>query len=179
MVMYLKQKTFFILSTIFSIILGTLFHFAYNFLHKPFILGLFIPISESVFEHLKLVLVPLTLVGIAYTIFFKKENNLWYYILKAIILSIIFIPIFHYLYIAIFSNTSAIFDIALYIISMIFSNIYIFLNLTKSNNTNDKNNVGIILLIAIYFMFILFTIYPPQIELFKDPINNTYGIFLL
>lgn len=179
MVIYLKHKTFFILSTIFSIILGTVLHFTYNFLHKPFVLGFFLPINESVFEHLKLVLIPLTLVGIAYTILFKKQKNLWYYISISTIISMIFIPITHYSYTNLFNTSSAIFDIVIYIIAMIFANIYTYLNLTKETKQNDKNSIGILLLITIYFTFIIFTICPPQIELFKDPINNTYGIFML
>lgn len=179
MVIYLKHKTFFILSTIFSIILGTVLHFTYNFLHKPFVLGFFLPINESVFEHLKLVLIPLTLVGIAYTILFKKQKNLWYYISISTIISMIFIPLAHYSYTNLFNTYSAIFDIVIYIIAMIFANIYTYLKLTNKTKQNDKNSVGILLLIAIYFICVIFTIYPPQIELFIDPINNTYGIFML
>lgn len=179
MVIYLKHKTFFILSTIFSIILGTVLHFTYNFLHKPFVLGFFLPINESVFEHLKLLLVPLALVGIAYTILFKKQKNLWYYISISTIISMIFIPIAHYLYTNLFNKSSAIFDIVIYIIAMIFANSYTYLKLTKETKQNDKNSIGILLLITIYFICMVFTIYPPQIELFKDPINNTYGIFML
>lgn len=179
MVIYLKQKTFFILSTIFSIILGTVLHFTYNFLHKPFVLGFFLPINESVFEHLKLVLIPLTLVGIVYTILFKKQKNLWYYISISTIISMIFIPLAHYSYTNLFNISSAIFDIVIYMIAMTFANSYTYLKLTKETKQNDKNSIGILLLITIYFIYTIFTIYPPQIELFKDPINNTYGIFML
>ena len=181
MVIYLKKKTFFTLSTIFSIILGTFIHFIYNILHKPFILGLVVPINESVFEHLKLVLIPLTAFGIIYSLVYgKKENNknIWNYISIAVILSMIFIPIMHYLYIAIIKNTSTIFDIVLYILSIIFSYIYIYIKNGKDNK-KDTNKGGILLILLLYFIFVVFTICPPRVELFKDPINNTYGIFWL
>lgn len=181
MVIYLKKKTFFTLSTIFSIILGTFIHFIYNILYKPFILGLFVPINESVFEHLKLVLIPLTLFGIIYSLVYgKKENNknIWNYISIAVILSMIFVPIMHYLYIAIIKNTSTIFDIVLYILSIIFSYIYIYIKNGKDNK-KDTNKGGILLILLLYFIFVVFTICPPRVELFKDPINNTYGIFWL
>ena len=181
MVIYLKKKIFFALSTIFSIILGIFIHFIYNILHKPFILGLFVPINESVFEHLKLVLIPLTVFGIIYSfVYGKKENNknIWNYISIAVILSMIFIPLMHYLYIAIIKNTSTIFDIVLYILSVIFSYIYIYIK-NEKDNEKDENKRGILLILLLYFIFVVFTICPPRVELFKDPINNTYGIFWL
>ena len=56
----------FILGCILAILLGVILHFAYDFLNKPFIFGLFIPVNESIWEHLKLALVPMTVFGIIF-----------------------------------------------------------------------------------------------------------------
>ena len=39
-----------------------------------------------------------------------------------------------------------------------------------------KNTLALIILSVLFIMFVLFTYYTPKIGLFKDPINNEYGI---
>lgn len=182
----LPSAKLFTISCIISIILGILFHFIYNFLNKPFIIGLFFPVNESVWEHLKLVLVPITLFGIVYSIIYQKTNytltNFWYHTGMAIIISMVIITTTHYLYLLIFKNVPPFFDIGLYIVSIIISFYYIYTNMKKeyiSLNNNNKNSTGILAIITLFLFFIIFTIYPPRLELFKDPITNTFGIYLL
>ena len=58
----MKPRTsylFIILSAVFAFGLASVFHFAYSWLGENFFAGLFFPINESVFEHLKLILYPL------------------------------------------------------------------------------------------------------------------------
>lgn len=65
----MKPRTsylFIILSAAFAFGLASVFHFAYNWLDKNFFAGLFFPVNESVFEHLKLILYPLTIVWILF-----------------------------------------------------------------------------------------------------------------
>ncbi len=180
------NRPLFITSCIACIVLGTLLHFAYDFFNKSFLVGLFTPVNESVWEHLKLVLIPITLFGIIYSLIYRKSsyklNSFWYYTSISIILSMIIIPIIHYLYKLIFKDISSFFDITLYIISIIISFFYIYINMKKQyqNVSNiNKNATGIIIITSLFLLFIIFTIYPPRLELFKDPTNNTFGIYLL
>ncbi len=58
----MKPRTsykFIIFSTIFAFFLASVFHFVYNWTGQNIFLGLFFPINESVFEHLKLTLYPI------------------------------------------------------------------------------------------------------------------------
>lgn len=41
--------------------IGTLFHFLYSFTGELFVVGLFSPVNESVFEHTKMVVLPIFL----------------------------------------------------------------------------------------------------------------------
>lgn len=180
----LPSSKLFILSCILSIILGVILHFSYDFLNKPFIIGLFFPVNESIWEHLKLVLIPMTTFGIIYNfIYIKNEvktNNFWYYLTKAIILSMVIIVFGHYGYKFIFKEVPDIVNILIYILSMILAFYKLYINIQNNSDTSiNKNNTGIITLIFMFILFILFTIYPPQIELFRDPITNTFGIFML
>ena len=176
----------FIYSCIISILIGVGLHFIYDLLNKPFIIGLFTPVNESIWEHLKLVLIPITTFGIFYNIIYIKEQNklynLWYFITKSIILSMLIIIFGHYGYKFIFKEVPGLINIIIYILSMIVAFYIIYSNLKNNNSDNkinNKNHIGIITLLIINILFIIFTIYPPQVELFKDPINNTFGIFML
>lgn len=175
-------------SCIISILLGVALHFVYDILNKPFIIGLFIPVNESIWEHLKLVLLPITTFGILYNIFYRKESdkltNFWYYTTKSIILSMIVIVFGYYGYRFIFKEVPGLVNIIIYIIAMILAFYKTYINLQNQNNNSDnsnvnKNSVGITILVLMFMLFILFTIWPPQIELFRDPVNNTFGIFML
>ena len=52
---------FTILGIIFTVITGTLLHFVYDLSNGNPVVGLFAPINESVWEHLKLLFYPATL----------------------------------------------------------------------------------------------------------------------
>lgn len=177
----------FILGCILAILLGVILHFAYDFLNRPFIFGLFTPINESIWEHLKLILVPMTTFGIIYTFIYRNNKymsyNFWYILTKTIIWSMVIIVFGHYGYKCIFKSVPDYINILIYIIAMIIGFYMIYTKVKNINiddkNIKNKNSTGIITLILMYLLFIIFTIYPPQVELFKDPINNTFGIFLL
>ena len=176
----------YIIGCILAILLGVILHFAYDFLSNPFIFGLFIPVNESIWEHLKLVLLPMTTFGIIYNFIHQKNefytNNFWYYLTRATIFSMLIIVFGHYGYKFIFKEVPGLINILIYILAMIIGFYKIYMNILKQNNddiSTDKNNIGIISLVLMYILFILFTIFPPQVELFKDPVNNTFGIFML
>ncbi len=160
-------------------------HFLYEFSNRSFIIGLFTPVNESVWEHLKLVYFPFVFLGILLNIFFNKNYDfnvkVWNYINVSIIKISIFIVTFHYLYSFIFSDSSIIYDIILYYVSMLYG-FKIVYNIFKKDNAllNVKNiNFHILSLFIFFIIFIIFTIHPPKLNLFRDPISNTYGIFML
>lgn len=53
-----KLKCCTIIGIIFVLVLGTIFHFLYEWTENNFVVGLFAPINESVWEHMKLVFFP-------------------------------------------------------------------------------------------------------------------------
>lgn len=176
----------FTLWSIFTIILGVIFHFIYDLSSNSFLIGLFFPINESIWEHLKLVLLPITIFGIIYSYIHKENsniiNNFWYYISMSVILSMLIIPISHYTYKFIFKSVPDFINIIIYILSIIISFYYLYKNVSNeyiNPSSKNKNSTGIILITILFLTFIIFTIYPPRLELFRDPINDTFGIYLL
>ena len=52
--MYRRLNIFLIIGAVFTIITGTLLHFVYEWSGESLFVGIFSPINESVWEHLKL-----------------------------------------------------------------------------------------------------------------------------
>lgn len=53
---------FFIWSVVISYVAAVILHFGYDFLGRPFLLSGIMPVSESIWEHLKLVFYPLCII---------------------------------------------------------------------------------------------------------------------
>lgn len=170
----MKLKKFEIISTIFIIILGTLLHFTYNWSNNNSIVGIYSSINESTWEHLKLVFYPMIITTIIGNILYKK--NIPNYICiktKGIILSMLFIVISFYTYTGIIGTNYALVNILLFIISIIISQLYTYKLINSNYKCNNKYSIFILLLLL--DCFVIFTFYPPKINLFKDPVTNSYG----
>ena len=92
---------------------------------------------------------------------------------KGIIIGLSFIVIFFYTYTGIIGTNIAIIDILSFFIAVFISHYYSYKNI--NNNCNKYLSYTLIFLILI--SFIAFTYNPPKINLFKDPVTNTYGIY--
>ena len=74
-----KLFKFELLGFVFCCILGTLSHFFYDWSEQNIIVGMFCPVNESVWEHLKLIYTPYFLWAIAeYFILGEKKINLFF-----------------------------------------------------------------------------------------------------
>lgn len=173
-------KTLQIFSVIFSIILGTLLHFTFNFFNNNLFIASFSSVNESVWEHLKLTFFPMFIFSIIEYIFFKNTINKNNYIFSktiAIIFSISFITIFFFTYTGIIGTNFAIIDIFSFFISIILGEFICYKLIIKDIEINNsKKFFCIFLILILFFSFILFTYFPPKINYFKDPVKNIYGI---
>ena len=169
-----------IYSIIFSIILGTLLHFTFNLFSNNLFVASFSAVNESTWEHLKLIFFPMLTFFIVEYLFLKNYINKNNYIFSksiSIIFAIIFITIFFYTYTGIVGTNFFIFDIFSFLFAIIFGEFICYKLLLKNVKINNKiKNIFIIILFLLFFSFIIFTYFPPNINFFKDPITNQYGI---
>lgn len=168
------KKNFFnfeLVSTILIIMLGFIFHFTFEWSNNNTIVGLFTPINESVWEHLKLLFFPSLITIITGHFYFKNDfnnylcNKTW-----GLIISMFFLVIFFYTYSGILDRNIAFIDIGSFIMAVFIMEIY-----TYKRIINDKycNNIlAFTSLIIFLLLFIFFTFKPPKIGLFKDPVNG-------
>lgn len=170
--------SFIIINTIILGILSSLSHFAYNLSGDSLIVGLFNPINESVWEHLKFMFFPNLLWWIVMYFIQKRrcEINLQKWIIASTV-SLITAPLMvifmFYSYTGVLGIESVIVDIALVFICY-FIALKLALNIYKNVHPSASKIIFSILVIALFFLsFIIFTFNPPQLPIF---FATTFGI---
>ena len=170
-----KIRNYQIFSIIFTCILGILLHFTYKLSGENQIVAIFSSINESVFEHLKLLYFPMLLtIIIGYFYIGKDIPNFLCSKTLGIIISIAFTVIFFYTYSGILGKSIAAVDIASFFVATILGEFIAYLSIINKFKCNKV--IAIIVLIALFICFIVFTYYPPNIGLFKDPVTGQYGV---
>lgn len=170
----ISLKKFEIISTIFTIVIGTLLHFVYEWSNNNSIVGIFGAVNESTWEHLKILFFPMLITTIAGCYYYKDVNNYLCSKTKGILLSLSFIVIFFYTYSGIIGTNFAIINILSFIVAIIIGEIYTYVKI--QSNVDCNNFFSMIILSFLTLSFIIFTFKPPHIGLFKDPITESYGI---
>ena len=155
--------------------LGTLFHFVYEWTGENRIVGFFVPVNESIWEHLKLIFYP-ALIYFAGEFFLTKERyeNFIPQIGISIFCGMFTTVLLYYLYTGILGYNVDILNIAIFFISIIIliikrNKVY---NLEKYNTKNAKI-IFSILLITTALLFGLWSVTPPSLGIFTPPTNNT------
>ncbi len=172
-----KLITLTIIGIIFTSILGTLLHFAYDFFNENFIVGLFSPISESIWEHMKLVFFPMLLFSIIEYFYNKKDySSLIYYRFIGIIISTWMVPIIFYTYTNILGKDIFFMDLFTFFASIIIGFLISSCLYKKSQNYSLNNNllrniiiICYLLILIMIICFLIFTKYPPSMKLFSQP----------
>jgi hypothetical protein len=85
-----------------------------------------------------------------------------------------FIVVFYYTYTGIIGNRFSVLDIGSFFVAAFILELYTLKNINSDKYYN--NYLYSYILIITMTLFIIFTFSPPKINLFKDPVNNTYGI---
>ena len=171
----MRIKKWQIITAIVCVILGVLLHFTYEWSGENIIVGVFSAVNESTWEHLKLAFYPMFLIAIIGCVFIGKRNNYWLAQSMGILTAMIFIITFFYTYTGVIGTNIDILNIGSFIIGILLGE-YVTYKLLTSKKIYDAEGVSIFFLIILLLSFILYTFRPPQIGLFKDPINGNYGI---
>ena len=156
---------------------GTLLHFLYEWLGGAVWIAPFSGVNESTWEHMKLLFWPLLIYAVIESFFFRSYNSFWCIKLKGILLGLCLIPTVFYLYNGVIGKSPDFVNITIFFISSAAVFIYESYLLGKRSH-HCKRWPAIATLSLIGLAFILFTFTPPHLNIFKDPITNSYGISL-
>lgn len=152
-------------------ILGTLFHSMYDWTGRGWVLGLFFPINESVWEHLKMVFWPMVLLNLYFTAKYKDSS---YHVEPAVlfgtVVGMINVPVLFYTYRGILGYGDVWADAGIYYVSLLIA-LLIVLHCVK-HMFWKKGKGTTVFLWVVHLLFALaffwFTYHPPE-----------YGIFIV
>ena len=166
----IKQlKKYLIIGIFFVLTLGSLSHFFYEWSNHSFLVGLFTPVSESVWEHMKLIFFPMLLYSF---IIIPKCKAAFPCITSAFLSGILagttLMPVIFYTYTGILGFHTLILDIGTFALSSILA---FFIACRLALSCRMKNYVPYLYAAICLFVifFFVFSCCPPDAGLFLDP----------
>lgn len=164
-----QLKHYIIGGIIFVLAAGTLSHFLYEWTGNCFAVGLFTPVNESVWEHMKLVFFPTLL----YSFLMLSKLGGKYPCLSSaccfgILLGTCLIPILFYIYTAIAGRNILILDLAVFAVSVIAAFVSIY-RLTLSWRVQSWAPLLYLAVCTGIACFLLFAFNPPDLAIFTPP----------
>ena len=162
-------------------ILGAIVHFMYDWCSIT-LLGLVCPINSSIWEHMKMAVLP-TIIwwGATYLLFKDKlELNFKRYFVAftaSLLASTFLMPFLFYTYREGLGIHLLIVDILNLLCTVTMGQ---FLGLHIYNHYSGKNkcfNLCMIIFLIVVVLFVVFTFTPPHIPIFRDYYTGTYGIY--
>ena len=169
----MKQlKSYTIIGIIFTIILGSLSHFFYGWSNNNFFVGLFTPINESTWEHMKLLFFPMLLYSMVMIPKLKENypclpSAYWAGILAGTLL----IPVLFYTYTGILGYHIMTLDIGIFLLNVIIA----FYSIYKLSLNYKVQNYILLLFTLVCILaicFIVFTYSPLGIPIFSNPTGS-------
>lgn len=174
----LKNKLFLysLSGAFFTLLAGTLSHFIYEWSGNNYYIGLITPVSESVWEHMKMVFFPMLLFCGPENILLAKDYPCIYQAnICAIYTGVFSIPVLFFTYTGILGRNYLAGDIAVFFLSVILAFVCSYRLAKKSGSSCPKIKSKIAVcyypaVLLLFLCFILFTMYPPrEIGLFQTP----------
>ncbi|MGN1457267.1 MAG: DUF6512 family protein [Acutalibacteraceae bacterium] len=169
----LKERTFWWSVTGFFVvcILGTVNHYLYEWCENNSIIGAFVPVNESVWEHLKLLFFPFMLfVIVEFIVYGRHIKGFLFSDFIGVMYGLIFIPVAFYAYSSIIGKSVVFVDVLIFIVSVAIS-FYIRYKRIKNENDNKYylNIPAVILFLGVAALMIGLTYFPPSTAIFQSP----------
>ena len=166
-----------IMGFIFVVLLGTALHFAFTASGDSLALAPFVPVNESVWEHLKLLFYPFLLfAAIEFRFVGKGIKNFWFAKGMVSLLGPLAIIAMFYSYVGLIGDNFLPADIGVFVIAAALSSRLGYNIMTHHLIPKRSRAVAIGIITLMVAGFIAFTFLPPENELFIDPLTGEYGI---
>ncbi len=146
------------------LILSIIFHYVYEWCNYNKYISYFVPINESIWEHLKLLYFPALLVLLLEFSIFKYNKKYFVSSILSLSISMLSIIVLYYTITGVIGMNIDVINIGIMIISII---LYLYLRrLFYKINLSTNLFLSITLTIMWFLYFILFTYNPPNLGLF-------------
>lgn len=160
-----ESRSFFI-----ACALGVLFHFVYEWTGKNPIASLFFPISESTWEHLKLIFFPIALLSIV-EYFWLGIHYKNFIVVKflSILLGMVLTVVLFYTYTGVYGKNNDVLNILIYFVAMAAAYWFSYHMIRGKKLMEIPAKAGYWGFVFLLLLFFLFSLFPPKIGLFLPP----------
>lgn len=168
--MRIKESTNLFAGILFTLILGTLAHFFYQWSQENPFVGLFTPVNESIWEHMKLLFFPVLLYTLFETFaFLKIDGHFLTSRLIGLLAGLFLIPCLFFIYTGFLGRTFIPFDIGIFILSVLVT--FLLSRYLELHAVGLSLPLFVLFVILLFFLilFFSFTFSPPDLPLFWDP----------
>ncbi len=155
---------------------GTLLHFLYDRLGEAVWVAPFSGVNESTWEHMKILFWPMFIYAVVQSFFFKDRGDFWCVKLRGILLGLSLIPVIFYTYNGVIGKSPDWINIAIFFVSAAVAYIYETRLFESEKLTCRFPNRAAAALCGIAVLFVVFTFFAPEMEVFRDPLTGSYGI---
>ena len=155
---------------------GTILHFLYDWLGGSVWVAAFSGVNESTWEHMKLLFWPTFIYAAVQSFFFRDRKDFWCVKLRGILLGLALIPIIFYTYNGVIGKSPDWINITIFFISAAIAYLYETGLFNSQKLTCRSSKAAFAALCVIALLFVIFTFKTPTLNIFKDPLTNTYGI---
>lgn len=152
-------------------------HFIYSLSGENKFAGLFCPVNESPWEHLKMLFFPFLIYTIFTQIRLKQDKfNIWFSGCISILLGMLATLSYFYTLNGALGGNNEWVNISSFFVGAVIMFVINYFLISNSIGRGIPNGIGGAMLIVTALVFFLFTFKPPIIPLFQDPQNLTFGI---
>ena len=156
----MKAPLYSVLKIIVISIIGCLNHFMYEWTGNNFLIGLFTPVNESIWEHLKLLYFPYLLYCMAeWAVYGRHIGGFLFSRWAGVLCGLISIPVLFLIYTSITGKPIVCIDILIFFISVALSFWVSLKRILTNKDQHRKNSIGMILLFMPAAVFAIVTLY--------------------
>ena len=162
---------------VFVSVLGILLHFLYDWSGENMFLAPISAVNESIWEHMKILFVPMFLYAILEHRFVSSVYpKFWCAKLWGILCGVLLIPVLYYTIQGAFGGSPDWVNIAIYF--LVAASVFLLeTHMLKHDHVCCKQpSVAFVVLCFLMVLFAILTFITPRIPLFADPIDRTYGV---
>ncbi len=157
-----------IIGIILVLVTGTLSHFLYDWSGQNPVVGLFTPVNESVWEHMKLLFFPMLLYSLIMILKYRRQYpHIASALFFGIIAGTILIPLFYYAYTSILGTNYLFLDIGIFILSIVIS-FWLTCKLTLSHRLEGSTLVLGLAVGVLLLCFLRFSYHAPNTVIFQN-----------
>ena len=159
----------------FAMVLGTLLHFVLNWTGAVFLAPVS-AVNESTWEHMKILFFPMLFFACIQSLYFDYgKASFWWIKWIGICIGVFSIPVFFYTFNGAFGKTPDWLNILFFFLA---GGLAYFIEgvLFQKSFTLPLQWIAVVLIVILTTLFIVFTVFPPLLPLFEDPLTGLYGL---